>query len=243
MGLQYKILLFTLLGVANILSAQTDFNKYKYIIVPEQYSFLREADQYQLNSLTKFLFEKYGFEALMENEAKPLDLKAKPCLALRANVYNESSFLTIKLKFDLRDCHERVVYSSPEGKSREKDFAKGYKLALRDAFESLSSINYQYQPEEEVSNDNVASGTVEQYTNKDGSEPLETNFLTAVAINNGYILKDANNNIVMTLYFSGATDVFIVKGKEGIVFKRDSTWVLSENDGQSLTNKIINISF
>ncbi len=31
----------------------TNLNNYKYVLVPKKFDFLKEADQYQLNSLTK----------------------------------------------------------------------------------------------------------------------------------------------------------------------------------------------
>ena len=40
--------------------SQTNLNNYKYVIVPKKYDFLKEEDQFRLNGLTKFLFEKYG---------------------------------------------------------------------------------------------------------------------------------------------------------------------------------------
>ena len=38
--------------------AQKNINNYKYIIVPKSYGFLGDEDKFQLNSLTKFLFNK-----------------------------------------------------------------------------------------------------------------------------------------------------------------------------------------
>ena len=41
--------------------AQKNINNYKFIIVPKQYEFQKSEDSYQINSLTKFLFERDGF--------------------------------------------------------------------------------------------------------------------------------------------------------------------------------------
>ena len=43
-------------------SQELNLEKYQYIIVPDQFSFLKSVDQYQTSSLTKFLFEKKGFK-------------------------------------------------------------------------------------------------------------------------------------------------------------------------------------
>ena len=71
--------------------AQQNLNDYKYIIIPNTFDFLKEADEYRLNSLTKFLFEKYNFEALMENdEVLPSDYSRNNCLGLQADVLKDS---------------------------------------------------------------------------------------------------------------------------------------------------------
>ena len=38
------------------------------MVISEQFEFQTEKDKYQLNSLTKFLFNKYGFHAFFNAE-------------------------------------------------------------------------------------------------------------------------------------------------------------------------------
>ena len=102
------------------ISSQTNLNEYKYIIVSKKYDFLKEADQYQLNSLSKFLFNKYGFTALMEGEVYPEDLIRNRCLALKADALKNTGMFKTKLNIELTDCNDRVVYVSDVGESREK---------------------------------------------------------------------------------------------------------------------------
>ena len=56
-----------------------DLKDFKYIIVPESYEILGKTNQYQLNALTKFLFEKNGFQTIMKTETWPEDLQQNPC--------------------------------------------------------------------------------------------------------------------------------------------------------------------
>lgn len=130
--------------------AQQSINSYKYVIVPRSFSFLNEADQYQLNSLTKFLFEKHGFKALMQDETFPEDLQSNRCLALTADVEKHKSVFNTKLQVHLTNCTNVVVYTSDEGESREKMFDKAYNLALRDAFKSIQKLNYSYQADQKL---------------------------------------------------------------------------------------------
>ena len=139
------IITLCLFGVVAISSAQ-NINNYKYIIIPETYDFLEEVNKYQLNALTKYLFEEAGFTTLMTNENKPQDLAMNSCLGLTSNVKNNSGLFVTKLVIELKDCQGKLIFKSEEGRSREKDFKKAYHEALRDAFTSFENIDYEYKP-------------------------------------------------------------------------------------------------
>jgi hypothetical protein len=148
-----KIKFFTIITALFIISntfAQTNLNSYKYVIVPNKYDFLKEKDQYQLNSLTQFLFNKYGFEALMEGSNYPEDLIRNRCLALKSDVLKDSGLFKTKLSLELKDCNDAVVYTSQAGESREKEYNKAYSEALREAFEELEALNYSYKPDSNI---------------------------------------------------------------------------------------------
>ncbi len=145
-------LFFCLCG--NLMTAQElpenidAINNYKYIIVPVKYDLMNDADKYQLNSLTKFLFNKYGYEAYLENDSFPDDLKLNRCLALTADfVKVKGGFLGTRVKFNLIDCKQNIVVSSRVGKSRQKEFKKAYNLSLRDAFVTFQNFPYKYKPD------------------------------------------------------------------------------------------------
>ncbi|MDO5972106.1 hypothetical protein Q4Q35_20085 [Flavivirga aquimarina] len=130
--------------------SQSNLNDYKYVIVPHKFDFLKEKDKYQLNSLAQFLFKKYGFEALMEGSDYPEDLIRNRCLGLKSDVLKGSGMFKTKLMVELKDCNDRVVYTSKQGESREKDYSKSYTEALRAAFKSIEALNYKYKPSESV---------------------------------------------------------------------------------------------
>lgn len=127
-------------------SSAQNIDEYKYILVPESYEFLGEVNQYQLNALTKFLFEREGFNTLMSTGEKPQDLSRNGCLGLNVNLLNESGIFVTKLLIQLKDCNGKIVFTSEEGRSREKEFKVAYNEALRDAFKSIENLNYQYDP-------------------------------------------------------------------------------------------------
>lgn len=130
--------------------SQINVNNYKYVIVPNKFDFLKEKDQYQLNSLTHFLFNKYGFEAVMEGGSYPEDLIRNRCLALNSDAIKDSGMFKTKLTLELKDCNDQVVFISNIGQSREKEYKIAYNFALRDAFKSIEALNYKYEPHENI---------------------------------------------------------------------------------------------
>ena len=144
-----KTKLFTALIACFIITnvfSQSNLNDYKYVIVPKKFNFLKQENKYLLNSLTKFLFEKYGFTAIVEGETYPDDFKQNRCMALKSDVLKDSGMFKTKLSVELKDCNDQVVYTSQIGESRIKEYDKAYNEALRNAFKSFETVNYSYVP-------------------------------------------------------------------------------------------------
>jgi len=140
------LFIVTLLLIQFYVFGQKSINNYKYIIVPKSYGFLGEEDKYQLNSLTKFLFNKYGYTAFFPDEELPKDLVKNSCLALFTDVVEDRGLFKTKLRIDLKDCGGITIMSSQMGETREKEYAKAYNLALRGAFETYQEFDYKYEP-------------------------------------------------------------------------------------------------
>lgn len=142
-----KILaLFILFMYVTVSFSQNELNAYKYIIIPKKYDFLKTEDKYKLNSLTEFLFNKHGFTALFQDEDFPQDLMLNPCLGVDVEIENNSKMMSTRLKIEIRDCYKKIVYTSIEGKTREKVYEKAYQEALRSAFVSFEAMNYEFDP-------------------------------------------------------------------------------------------------
>lgn len=124
--------------------SQNSINNYKYVIVPEKFSFQKQNDQYGINSLTRSLLESKGFTVYLDNGELPAELANNKCNALNADLSEKSTMFTTGLTLLLKDCQGNVVFKSKEGKSREKEYNVSYNLALRAAFESLKEASYVY---------------------------------------------------------------------------------------------------
>mgnify|MGYP000085230457 CR=1 FL=1 len=134
-----KNLIFSLfVFVQTFVFSQRDLHSYRYIIVPEQFYFLDAPDQYQLNSMAKFLLEKKGFLVFGAHDAIPENLAMSNCEGLFFKLEKDSNLFQTKLQFTLLDCHRKKVFESDLGVSREKEYRKAYQESLRKTFETVA---------------------------------------------------------------------------------------------------------
>lgn len=287
MKIKFLVVGIFFLVVSNVFS-QVNLNQYKYVIVPNKFDFLKEKDQYQINSLAKFLFEKYGFTAFMEGNDYPKDLKMNRCLALRPDVLKESGMFKTRLKVELKDCNDRVVYTSGIGESREKEYKKAYNVSLRSAFESIRDLNYTYEPNKSITS-LVTTTTSQPVVKNEVSKEIKalraeienlkkekakteevkivekpkkvvaapnvvkeveavkeattSNVLYAQEISNGFQLVDSTPKVVYKIKKTSVENVFLVKDKSAIIYKKETKWFIEFYSGNSLKLESLNIKF
>ncbi len=288
MKLKYILIIVFVLS-SGIIIGQRSLNEYKYVTVPNKFDFLKSDDQYQLNSLTKFLFTKEGFQTLFGGDVRPEELAKSSCLGLTTKVNNTSGLLNTKLVIELVNCRNETVFTSAEGRSKEKDYKKGYHEALRKAFESITDLNYSYEPVKELvvqetqvekekefipeevkeevalkeSNevaktieikqddkviDNIEKQKVEDVKNEVEAKELpeleaSTNLLYAQANPYGFQLVDSTPKVVYILLKTSRADVYILKNKNGILFKKDNEWIVEYYEVNELVKQVLEIKF
>jgi len=261
------LVLFLLLSFSAY--AQNTINNYKYVVVPEKFSFLKQNDQYSLNTLTKALLEDKGFTTYFDNNDLPTELANNKCQALSADVLEKSGMFTTTLTLLLKDCQGNIIFKSKEGKSREKEYGVAYSAALRDAFSSLDKVSYiaktgsSNEPAQPTGSSTApeapAKPTVAvvnqpvppiitttspeapaKSTEVVTNQPAGT--LYAQAIANGYQLIDTTPKIVLTLLKTSAENYFIASSTtaNGIVLKKDGDWVFEYyKDGKFISEKLL----
>lgn len=237
-----------MLVVSNsLLSQQANLDAYQYIVVANKFDFLKESDQYQTSSLTKFLLEKKGFEVFLSNEKLPEVLIQNRCLALFANLKDESSMFTTKLTVELKDCTDKITYTSNLGSSKLKDYTKSYHEAIRNAYESMEDFKNSYNPgevseektveKEEIIAKNISDDVVRnvvvspkvisnsETNNVNTTRDEELTTLYAQAIENGFQLVNMTPEVVFLLLRTSLKDTYIIKDKNGRFYKKDAIWV------------------
>lgn len=127
--------IISLVGAGELFSQ--DLEKFQYVRVPEKFEFLKHENQFEVNALTAFLFEKYGFEVFYKEGVPP---GINSCDVLQADVHSKSGLFRSRLYVTLEDCNNQVVFTTKTGVSREKDFKRSYHEALREAFTSFEEL-------------------------------------------------------------------------------------------------------
>jgi hypothetical protein len=242
---------------------EKSINNYEFIIVPELFDFLKEPNKYQTSSLTKFLLKKNGFTVFLNSEEYPKILQKNACMALTAVVVDKSSLFKTKVAIELRDCFNKLIYTSKEGVSGFKDYKQGFQEAIRNAHANMNDVRY------EVLSNDVAIDTVKDVLAK-ASMPIEkvkevsvlelpkpakslkgipkknlelSSTLYAQPKENGFQLVNLIPKVVFVIAKTGIKNTFIIRDKNGILYKKETTWIAEFYEGNKRVVKEYNIKF
>ena len=252
---KYIILLVVL---ASSFGFSQTINDYKYAIVPSKFTFLKEKDQYRLNMLTKMFMEKYGFITYFDTDILPSEVAENNCNRVFVDVQSNGGFFTSKIVVSLKDCRNAVIFTSAEGKSREKDLQVSYNQALREAFNSFDNLDLksnkttklevvnaeQVSPKPE--NKSLASQTI---VVKEKEEPKitmsESKILFAQPIDNGFQLIDSTPKVIMKIYKTSIPICFLVikDNVNGVLFFKENHWFFEYLNNSKLISEKVEVKF
>jgi hypothetical protein len=232
---------------------------YKYALVPAKFSIFRNNDFNRLNILTKMYLQKYGFETYLDSEEFPTDFANSNCNKVYVDLIENNTLFLTKVKVVIKDCNGKVVATSEEGKSREKDLNLAYNEALRSAFNSFTSvINHKYNPQTKLV-ETVPSKTivVEEKKEEKGKEIIQEISLTAIPvrelnsatllfaqpISNGYQLIDSEPKVIYKIYKTSDKNVYsAVKGSiQGVLIAKNGGWFFEYYQNDKLVSEEVNV--
>lgn len=126
-----SIVMFVL--ITQLLFGQTTF---KYVIIPIKFPEIGSGlNPYGVSSEILRILNSKAIQCVFEADQRPDDY----CDALTIHLTKKPSMLKNKLKVDLTDCMNNVVWTA-EGVGQSKDFDKGYAEALAEAMKNLSKL-------------------------------------------------------------------------------------------------------
>jgi len=205
------ILAILFFGLVSNSFSQKSLSDYSYVIVSEQFEFQKEKDKYQLNSLTKFLFNKYGFHAYFDREVPS---NVNRCDGIWAEAEGTPGFIITKVQLILRDCNGTEIFRTRFGKSKVKDYKQAYYESMREAFEDLENLNLQQKEIKEVEivikKDKVA-------LNKETPIGASTVIISKNEVNDKTPKEKSNNNLLENLpsskytNYSNSGNIFLLR--------------------------------
>lgn len=207
------------------ISFSQKLNAFKYAIIPEKLSFLKEKNQFNLNELLKFGMTKYGFEPFYDTDILPNDLTNENKVLV--DVLQNNSIFSTNVTIVLKDFKNNILHTSVEGKSREKNLDVSYNFAIREALNSFSSLKHVYSNNIQVTD---LKETIVVYQAK--------------TIANGFeILID--NNVIYKIFKTSNKDFFKAKKGEidGTMFLKDNFYYFEYYSNDNLITEKLEINF
>lgn len=245
------ILLALALAFISISGFSQSLNDYKYAIVPAKFTFLKEKDQYRMNMLTKMFMEKYGFITYFDSDILPAEVAENNCNRVFVDVQSNGGFFTSKIVVTLKDCRNAVIFTSAEGKSREKDLQISFNQALREAFNSFdnldlksnrTTITEQIQPMPESKPLTSQAVVIKEEVKSTNSE---SKILFAQPIENGFQLIDSTPKVIMKIYKTSIPICFmaIKDSVQGVLIFRENHWFFEYLSNSKLISDKVEVKF
>lgn len=261
------MLFLMLMFVGN--SQTVNLDKYKYAIVKSKFDFVRQVDGYQTSSLTKFLFNKMGFTTYLDNEEFDEEYSMNRCSAIYVEAKDDSGLLNTKIFLEIKDCRGKLLFTSANGSSRLKQYVKAYRQSIKEAFNSVKAIGYNYdsslakkevkavevvEPLKVEKKKEVVVKKPVMVTKKVPVKATETSkkevkkktsieVLYAQPKGNGFQLVNTKPEIIFVLLKTSDPNKFIIKDKNGTLVKKGDYWVAEFYDKDQLITKKYQIKF
>jgi len=132
--------LFCILSFSQLSAQQGVFEYFDYYVIPTQYEFQTKENEYQINSLLRYLFKEEGFDVFMDKETLPEEYKTNACKGLRVDLEKEFAITHYYVTIKLYDCQNKIVLGS-RGKSNSENLKTAYQEAIREAFLAIEKAN------------------------------------------------------------------------------------------------------
>jgi hypothetical protein len=189
--------------------------------------------------------EKYGFITYYDSDVLPNEVVESNCNKVYVDVKSNGNLFVTKLTVVLKDCKNAVVYTSIEGRSREKELQVAYNQALREAFSSFDKLEYKYSGNSNVNSNVNSKSNVNE--NSNSKSPLLNQMLFAKPLGPNLIQLLTNDtdipNLVLTISKTNNPSIFIVEEamRQGVVYKNNNEWIFDYYENEKLISEKLNI--
>ena len=199
---------FSILALV-FLSINSFAQQNKTIIISNKYEFQKEKNTYNINNMLKAILVSNNYQVFFEDEVLPTEIAQNRCNALTGVLLDNSNFLVTKLKFQIRDCKNNLLFETAEVKTREKDYQNAYIETVRMLSPELKKYNGTVIQVKEV----VETPSDVVFSSKSKYQFVE--------IANGFAIMDATPKVILQIYKTTNPNVFIADkfGLKGVFTK------------------------
>ena len=187
---------FSILALV-FLSINSFAQQNKAIIISNKYEFQKEKNTYNINNMLKAILVSNNYQVFFDDEILPAEIAQNRCNALTGVLLDNSNFLVTKLKFQIRDCKNNLLFETAEVKTREKDYQNAYIETVRMLSPELKKYNGTVIQVKEV----VETPSDVLFSSKSKYQFVE--------IANGFAIMDATPKVILQIYKTTNPNVFI----------------------------------
>jgi hypothetical protein len=109
-----------------LFSIQSFAQQNKVIIISNKYEFQKEKNTYNINTMLKAILVSNNYQVFFEDEVLPVEIAQNRCKALAGVLVDNSNMFLTKMKFQIKDCQNNLLFETAEVKTREKDIQNAY---------------------------------------------------------------------------------------------------------------------
>lgn len=204
---QFSIIFIILFSIASFAQKQA-------IIISSKYEFQKEKNAYNINNMLKAILVSNNYEVYFDDAILPMEIAQNRCNALTGILVDNSNVFLTKMKFQIKDCQNNLVFETAEVKSKNKDIQTGY-------IEGISLLSPELKKYKAVS---IAIPKKEVGETPSGIITNTSKKYQFVEIANGFAIMDETPKVVLQIYKTTNTNVFIADkfGIKGVFTKLDN---------------------
>jgi hypothetical protein len=120
-----------ILVVFIVLFSIASFGQKQIILISNKYEFQKEPNSNNINNMLKAILVSNNYQVYFEEEVLPLEIAQNKCNALKGILVDKSNVFLTKVKFQIKDCQNNLLFETAEVRSKEKDIQLGFMESIK----------------------------------------------------------------------------------------------------------------
>ena len=212
----------------------------KAIIISNKYEFQKEKNTYNINTMLKAILVSNNYQVFFDDEELPVEIAQNKCNALTGVLIDNSNLLVRKIKFQIRDCQNNLLFETAEVKTREKDIQNAYIEIIKMLSPELKKYDTTIIQEKEV----VATSELVDVPKISEFKTYLNCKLIQTFGNPQAEVTDSNDNILLSLQKTKNPNVFIAVSTNLIsISKENITGVFTKTGNKGVFEYYLNYEY